>query len=149
VFGVADSTESSIEIPAPPEQVMAVIADLESYPQWVDAVSTVQVLTVRSGRPETVRMVLEHKLLSDDYTVRYSWAEDEVSWQLVSGRTLTAMDGSYTVRPAGSGSLVTYRLSVDLKLRLPALIRRTAEKAITDAALRGLQRQVASVRGGR
>jgi carbon monoxide dehydrogenase subunit G len=149
VFAVAESTESSIEIAAPPEQVMAVISDLESYPQWVDALSVVEVLSTRDGRPDTVRMALRHKLLSDDYTVRFSWAEDQVSWQLVSGRALTAMDGAYTVVPAGAGSRVTYRLSVDLTLRLPSLLRRTAEKTITDAALQGLKRQVGSVRSDR
>jgi ribosome-associated toxin RatA of RatAB toxin-antitoxin module len=149
VFAVADSTQSSIEIAAPPEQVMAVISDLESYPQWVDALTAVEVLTVRDGRPDTVRMALRHKLLSDDYTVRYSWTENEVGWRLVSGRALSAMDGAYTVEPSGSGCRVTYRLTVELKLRLPALLRRTAEKTITDAALHGLQRQVTTVRGSR
>ena len=141
---MANSTQSSIDIPATPEQVMAVIADLESYPQWVDALTTVEVQTLtEDGRPELVRMVLAHRLLSDDYTVRYRWQSDAVDWQLEQGHTLTAMDGSYTVRPAGAGSAVSYELSVELTIPLPGLLRRTAEKAIVDAALKGLKRQVA------
>lgn len=140
------STTSNIDIPATPEQVMAVIADLERYPEWVDALRTVEVLRTGSdGRPETVRMVLEQRPLSDDYTVGYRWSDDEVSWKLISGRTLNAMDGAYRVEPKGSGSRVTYTLSVDLKVPLPGLLKRTAEKTITDTALKGLKRQVARV----
>lgn len=140
------STSSSIDIPATPEQVMAVIADLARYPEWVDALRTVDILsTGPDGRPETVRMVLEHRLLSDDYTVGYHWADQEVSWKLISGRTLNAMDGAYRVEPKDSGSRVTYTLGVELKVPLPGLLKRTAEKTITDTALKGLKRQVARV----
>lgn len=146
---MANSTQSSIEIPADPDQVMSVIADLVDYPEWVDALSTVEVLTTRDDRPDTVRMVLEHKLLSDDYTVAYQWQPDRVSWKLIQGRTLKAMDGSYAIEPAGAGTRVTYTLSVDVTLPLPGLLKRTAEKTIIDAALKGLKRQVATVRDGR
>ncbi|HEY9289943.1 MAG TPA: SRPBCC family protein [Microlunatus sp.] len=142
---MANRTQSSIDIAAAPEQVMAVIADLESYPEWVDALTTVEVKTRRDGRPEQVRMVLAHKLLSDDYTVGYHWQPDSVSWQLVQGRTLKAMDGSYTVRPAGSGCTVTYQLDVELTIPLPGLLKRTAEKTIVDTALKGLKRQVVKI----
>ncbi|WP_188896916.1 SRPBCC family protein [Microlunatus endophyticus] len=139
-------TSSRIEIPASPDRVMSVIADLDHYPEWVDSLTTVEVLeTDAQGRPATVRMVLQHRLLSDDYTVGYDWAEHEVSWKLITGRTLTAMDGSYAVEPAGSGSRVTYTLSVDVKMPLPGLLKRTAEKTIIDTALKGLRTQVARV----
>lgn len=138
--------ESSLEIPAAPERVMAVIADLERYPEWVDALTTVEVLSTNAeGKPETVRMVLQHRLLSDDYTVGYDWGENDVRWKLIKGRTLTAMDGQYRVEPKGSGSRVTYTLGVDLKVPLPGLLKRTAEKTIIDTALKGLKKQVARV----
>jgi ribosome-associated toxin RatA of RatAB toxin-antitoxin module len=136
-------TSSSIDIPATPDQVMAVIADLDRYPEWVDALTTVEVLTTaEDGKPDTVRMVLQHRLFSDDYTVGYDWGDNEVSWKLITGRTLTAMDGTYLVQPKGAGSHVTYTLSVDLKMPLPGLLKRTAEKTITDTALKGLKGQV-------
>ena len=138
--------ESALDIPAAPDRVMAVIADLDRYPEWVDALTTVEVLsTGADGRPETVRMVLQHRLLSDDYTVGYQWGDDLVSWKLIQGRTLTAMDGQYRVEPDGVGSRVTYGLTVDLKLRLPGPVKRTAERTIIDTALKGLKRQVARV----
>lgn len=128
---------------------MSVIADLQRYPEWVDALDTVEVRTTTDDRPQTVRMVLQHKLISDDYTVSYRWQPDRVSWELIEGRTLKTMDGSYLVESVADGTRVTYTLSVDVNLQLPAMLKRTAEKTIIDAALKGLKRQVASVQDGR
>jgi ribosome-associated toxin RatA of RatAB toxin-antitoxin module len=135
-----------MEIGADPVRVMSVITDLERYPEWVDALTSVDVLTTHDDKPETVRMALQTRFFSDDYTVSYRWQPDRVSWRLIEGTTLTAMDGSYTVHPThGVGSTVTYELSVDLSLRLPGPVKRTAAKTITETALHGLRRQVLKV----
>ena len=47
---VADQTSADIDVAAPPEQVMAVIADFESYPAWVDSMKSATVLTKAPGR---------------------------------------------------------------------------------------------------
>jgi hypothetical protein len=60
----------------------------------------------------------------------------------VRGKLLTAMDGSYVLTPKGSGTTVTYTLSVDTTLPMIGLMRRKAEKTIVDGALRGLKRRV-------
>ncbi|SDS06616.1 Ribosome association toxin PasT (RatA) of the RatAB toxin-antitoxin module [Friedmanniella luteola] len=137
-----DQTSGSIAIAAPPEAVMAVISDVEQYPAWVDSMSSAEVLTSASGRPETVRMVLDHPVVQDDYVLRYQWEPAVVSWRLVEGDLLKTMDGSYTVEPAGAGTNVTYRLTVDANLPMIGMFRRKAEKTIIDGALRGLKRRV-------
>jgi ribosome-associated toxin RatA of RatAB toxin-antitoxin module len=141
-LSVADQTSGSIDIAAPPAQVMAVISDIEQYPTWVDSVSRAEVLTSADGRPETARMVLDHAIVKDDYVLRYTWATTVVSWQLVEGHLLKTMDGSYSVEPKGSGTTVTYRLSVDANLPMIGMFRRKAEKTIVDGALQGLKRRV-------
>lgn len=139
---MADQTSGSIDIAAPPEAVMAVISDVEQYPAWVDSMSSAEVLTAEDGRPETVRMVLDHPVVKDDYVLRYTWAPALVSWRLVEGHLLKTMDGSYAVEPRGAGSTVTYRLTVDANLPMIGMFRRKAEKTIIDGALRGLKRRV-------
>lgn len=145
---MANQTSADIDIAAPPERVMAVIADLPAYPEWVDSLTEAEVLEESDGRPSRVRMRLEHPVIKDSYELGYDWAEDEVSWHLIQGGKLTAMDGSYELRPipgqgAGpSGTNVTYRLSVDVNLPLPGMLRRKAEKTIIDGALKGLKRRV-------
>ena len=62
---MAEQTSASIDIAASPADIMAVIADFEHYPEWVDSMKSAEVLT-RSGRKaETVRMVLDHSLVKD------------------------------------------------------------------------------------
>ncbi len=135
-------TSSSVDIDAEPDAVMAVIADLEGYPAWVDSMRRATVLTEADGRPEQVEMELAHPLFSDTYVLAYDWQPGRVAWHLVRGRLLTAMDGSYALAPKGTGTTVTYTLSVDTTMPMIGLLRRKAEKTIVDGALRGLKRRV-------
>jgi ribosome-associated toxin RatA of RatAB toxin-antitoxin module len=139
---VADQTSASIDIAASPAEIMAVIADFERYPEWVDSMKSAKVLT-RSGRqPKTVRMVLDHNLVKDDYVLVYEWQPDKVSWHLVEGTLLKAMDGAYELRPNGPTTTVTYHLTVDVNLPMIGLFKRKAEKTIIDGALKNLKKRV-------
>jgi ribosome-associated toxin RatA of RatAB toxin-antitoxin module len=139
---VADLTSASIDIAAPPSSVMAVIADFPSYPQWVDSMKSAEVLTSDAGQPETVRMVLDHPLVKDDYVLAYEWTPAEVSWKLVKGTLLKAMDGSYVLKDHGNGTTVTYTLKVDVNMPMIGMFKRKAEKTIIDGALKGLKKRV-------
>lgn len=144
---MADRTESSTTVAATPAEVMAVIADMESYPQWNDEVKQVEVLTRHADadkRPEQVRFVLDAGIIKDDYVLSYVWDGDrQTSWTLVSAGTLTAMDGSYVLRDLGGGTCeVTYRLQVDVRIPMLGLMKRKAEKVVVDRALKGLKLRV-------
>jgi ribosome-associated toxin RatA of RatAB toxin-antitoxin module len=139
---MADRTESTIEIHADPTSVMAVIADVEAYPDWAG----VQAVEVRSrypdDRPRLAWFKLEQGPVKDSYVLDYTWQDDEsVSWTLAEkGSVLTALDGSYDLERAGaSATKVTYRLSVDISIPMIGMIRRKAEKRIIDTALKGLK----------
>ena len=98
---MADQTKDSIEIAASPDEVMAVIADVASYPEWVSAMKQVDVVTThRDGKPDHVKIKLEHSVVSDHYTLAYHWLADSVSWNLVEGQLLKALrdkvDGAIT-----------------------------------------------------
>ncbi|HLL63935.1 MAG TPA: SRPBCC family protein [Propionibacteriaceae bacterium] len=140
---MADQTSASIDIAAAPDAIMQVIADFEHYPEWVDSMKSAAVLTTAGDRAETVRMVLDHNLVKDDYVLVYDWQPTRVSWHLVEGTLLKAMDGSYELTPKGADTTtVTYRLSVDVNLPMIGLFRRKAEKTIIDGALKNLKKRV-------
>lgn len=140
---VADQTKDSIEIAASPDEVMAVIADVASYPEWVSAMKQVDVVTTHpDGKPDHVKIKLEHSVVSDHYTLAYSWLADSVSWNLVEGQLLKAMDGSYELAPSAKGTKVTYALSVDVRMPMIGMFRRKAEKTIIDGALKDLKQRV-------
>lgn len=142
---MAEQTESTITIAAPRGAVMAVISDLEAYPSWNGEVQAVDVLTTGGdGRPDEVRFVLDAGTIQDTYTLSYAWSgDDAVSWRLVQGDMLKAMDGSYRLSDAGDSTTeVTYRLMVDVKIPMIGMIKRKAEKVIIDRALKGLKKRV-------
>ncbi|WP_300018684.1 SRPBCC family protein [Pseudonocardia sp.] len=144
---MAAATTSSIDIAAPPEQVMAVIADFESYPEWAEQVKSVEVLEPGAGGPPArVRFTMDAGPIKDSYTLDYTWADDgrAVRWTLVKGQMQKAQDGSYTLTGGAAGTTVTYSLAVDLNIPMIGMLRRKAEKVIIDTALKGLKRRVES-----
>ncbi|MFJ4683287.1 SRPBCC family protein [Streptomyces sp. NPDC091377] len=143
---MAEHTSSSITIEAAPAEVMRVIADFARYPDWTGEVKQAEVLeTDADGRAEQVRLVMDAGAIKDDQTLAYTWAgDDEVSWTLVKSQMLRSLDGSYLLKPAGTATEVTYRLTVDVKIPMLGMIKRKAEKVIIDRALAGLKKRVES-----
>ena len=143
---MAEQTTSSIVIDAAPAAVMAVIADFEAYPSWAQGVKKAE--PVDAGkRPEQVYFELDASPIKDAYTLAYDWDGDHgVSWNLVEGKMLKAMDGAYLLDDRGDGTTeVTYRLAVDISIPMIGMLKRKAEKVIIDTALKGLKKRVESL----
>ena len=145
---MAEQTESSIVIDAAPEDIMGVIGDFPAYPEWAKGV---QVAEVVKGEPdgwaEQVFFSLDVSPIKDEYTLAYTWdGYDEVTWTLVEGKMLRALDGAYVLRDLGNGSTeVTYRLSLDVSIPLIGMLKRKGEKILIDTALKGLKKRVESL----
>jgi ribosome-associated toxin RatA of RatAB toxin-antitoxin module len=143
---MAEQTTSSILIDAAPAAVMDVIADFEAYPSWAQGVKKAE--PVEGGeRPEQVYFELDASPIKDAYTLAYDWDGDRgVSWGLVEGKMLKAMDGAYILEDRGDGTTeVTYRLAVDISIPMIGMLKRKAEKVIIDTALKGLKKRVESL----
>ena len=146
---MADRTESSIDIAATPGEVLDVIADFESYPEWATEVKKVSVLTEEGdGWADQVQFTLDAGAIKDTYVLDYEWdvtrnGTGVVSWSLVEANVLKAMNGSYTLAAQGkTGTTVTYRLAVDVKIPMLGMLKRKAEKVIIDTALKELKKRV-------
>ena len=144
---MAEQTTSSIVVAAPPAEVMAVIADFPRYPEWAQGMKRAEVVQPGpGGRAEKVFFELDVTPIKDSYTLAYHWKGDEqVTWDLVEGKVLKAMQGAYELRPVPGGTEVTYRLAVELSIPLIGMLRRRAEKVIIDTALKGLKKRVESL----
>lgn len=145
---MADRTESSIVVDAPPRAVLDVVGDFENYPAWAGAVKEVEVLQrYPDGTGKRVRFVLDAGAIRDTYVLDYAWdvgpsGEGVLGWQLVESTVLKALDGAYTLSAAGAGTDVRYQLSVDLRIPMLGMLRRKAERAIVDSALTELKKYV-------
>ncbi|HEV2452360.1 MAG TPA: SRPBCC family protein [Streptosporangiaceae bacterium] len=165
-------TASSVTMAAAKADVMAVIADFDRYPQWVTAMRSAEVLeTGADGRADKVRFQLDAGLVRDTYVLAYRWDGDsEVSWELAEpGSVVAEMSGGYRLAEtgvAGTGAVesgaaesgavesgaaksgarceVSYELTVDVRMPMPGLLKRKAEKMIIDTALKGLKAQAES-----
>lgn len=142
---MAEQTTSSIVVDAVPAEVMQVIADFDAYPEWVQGMKRVEVVEQGPERAARVHFELDQAPIKDAYDLAYTWDGDrEVSWTLVEGKLLKAIEGAYVLRPQGSGTEVTYRLSVDVAIPMIGMLKRRAEKVIIDTALKGLKKRVES-----
>jgi ribosome-associated toxin RatA of RatAB toxin-antitoxin module len=143
---MAEHAEGSIDIQGTPKEIMEVISDFESYPDWVGDMEEVEVLERdRWGRGSLVAFRLRTPVLSAEYTLAYRYAARAagVSWTYREG-TLEDLSGSYDLEPLDDDTRVTYRLDVELGMPLPGLVKRQAAKQIVRSALNDLKRRVES-----
>ncbi|MFC4907758.1 SRPBCC family protein [Actinomadura gamaensis] len=143
---MADRTSSSITIKAAKADIMAVIADLDAYPEWASGIRAFEVTeTGDDGRARRARMTFEGGPISDTVGLAYTWdGDDAVRWELVEpGTVVTGLHGAYTLDGAGTGETeVTYELAVDVRIPMIGMVKRKGEKRIIDSALKGLKRHV-------
>ena len=141
---MADESTQSIVIDATPEEIVAVIADFDAYPQWANGVKRTEVLeTGADGRAAQVRFNIDQGPIKDEYVLAYDvWSTDRISWHLVKGQMQKSQEGSYALTPKDGSTEVVYTLSVQLVVPMIGLFRRKAEKMIMDTALKELKRRV-------
>lgn len=140
------SQSESITIDAPPEDVYAVIIDLESYPEWAEGMKAVEVLERDDqGRPVRARYTVDARVMEVTYVLAYQHDEpDRLSWELVEGSQIRTLDGEYRLDGDGTSTEVTYSLEVDVDLPLPGFMKKRAAKVIMETGLKGLKQRVES-----
>jgi ribosome-associated toxin RatA of RatAB toxin-antitoxin module len=150
---MAESVSEPIKINASPEEVMAVIADLAEYPNWSDGFTSVEIITTHGdGAAKDAAFSISTPVGKDVYEISYVWTGSEsVSWKLnadEAGKPKSSMMkkliGSYTLRPDGDGTKVTYELEIDPKIPMMGFMKRKAAATIADQALNGLKKRVES-----
>lgn len=145
---MAQRTSTSTLIAASPAEVLDVVADLATYPAWAGGVTSVEVLQDNDGWPVRARFSVDQPPIRDTYVLAYTWQVDHsgagrVLWTLAEpGTVITALDGSYDLVATGTGTTVTYDLSVDVAIPLPGILKRQAEKRIVATALVDLSTRV-------
>jgi len=142
---VAEKTSQTIYIEADPATVLDVIADIDSYPEWISEYKEAEVQERGTdGYPKVVRFVMDAGVIKDTLVMTYEWPKSRrsLSWTLVSSSLLRSLDGTYLLAAKGSGTEVTYELAVDLAVPMIGLLKRKAERRLTDTALKDLKKRV-------
>lgn len=136
-------------IEATPAEILDVIADVEATPTWSPQYQRAEILTTHDdGRPRQVKMTIKAAGLTDEQVIEYTWADDHVSWTLVSAGQLKAQDAKYTLTPQGEATKVRFDMSIDLSVPLPGFLLKRTMKGGMETATDGLRKQVLKVKKG-
>lgn len=146
---MATSDSREVVIEASPEEILDVIADVETMPEWSSQQQSVEVLEGGDdGRPRRVKMKVKSAGISDEQVIEYTWTDDSVSWTLVSAGQLKAQDAKYTLTPEGGKTRVKFELTVDPSVPIPGFILKRAIKGAMETSTDGLRKQVLKVKKG-
>lgn len=132
-----------VTVSASPDQVMEVIVDLASYPEWADGVKHVDIHEHDDqGRPVEATFEVDAQVQRVNYRLRYTHEVNRLSWYLVDSNVLTQLDGVYALEPLGDTTEVEYVIEADISIPLPGFIKKRAAKVILQTGLKGLKRRV-------
>ncbi len=141
----AESGSESIEIKATPEAIFQVMTDIDSFPKWMDEFKEATVVERdEQGRPARAAFVLDAKIKTVRYTLKYSFPEGGIAWENEQGGDVKLIKGSYILSPSDDATTVTYNFEIDPGFPVPSFIRRQAVKMIVSRALGGLKKRVES-----
>ncbi len=141
---MAEETVGSIEIDGTPAEIMEVVSEYESYPEWTDITSAEVLATDGRGRGTEVAFEVSMMGFAASYTLAYRYRPRNggVAWTTVAAEgAVRDIRGEYVLEGRGP-TTVTYRLAVELAVPVPGIMRRRGEKRVVRGALEGLKRRV-------
>jgi uncharacterized membrane protein len=142
-----EHAEGTIVIDAPLDDVVDVIENYESYPEWAE----VRRVEIRErgegGRPTEVAFEVDVPVLGkSSYTLRYRYAPGgtAISWDSIEAHgAVREIRGEYLLDELEPDSTtVTYRLAVELGPLVPGFLRTEGAKRVIENALERLKRRV-------
>lgn len=147
---MATSDSREVVIEASPDEILDVIADVESAAEWSSQHRGAEVLDRDSnGRPGKVRIKLKTMGISDEQVLQYSWTENRAGWTLLESGQLKTQNASYTLTPDGDRTKVRFEITVDPAVPIPGFVLKRAMKGGLESATDGLRKQVLKVKKGK
>lgn len=146
---MATSDSREVVIDASPAEILDVIADVESAPDWSPQHQGAEVLDRdNDGRPGRVRLKLKTMGISDEQVVQYTWGDNTAGWTLIESSQLKTQSASYTLTPDGDKTKVRFEITVDPAVPIPGFVLKRAMKGGLEAATDGLRKQVHKLKRG-
>jgi ribosome-associated toxin RatA of RatAB toxin-antitoxin module len=121
----------TVEVAAPADVIMGIVADFEKYPEWNEEIKGCWVLArYNDGRPSQLRLDVVVQGQSGTFiTAVYYPAENQIYTMLQQGDHFEKQEQRFSVVPMGATSLLTVDLDVETKLAIP---KPMVKKAIGD-----------------
>lgn len=144
-LGMGDSVRQQATIAAPIDEILAVLHDIEAYPQWAKGLKEATVVSRDAeGRVLMARFRAAGFGYSTQYTLGYDHSKaGRLAWHQVSGDVTRKLDGHYDLVDNGDGTTdVAYELEVSLIIPVPGFVKRRTAHAISHTALPALKARV-------
>lgn len=123
---------------APVENVFKVLSDYASYPDFMDGVKSVEILSTKSDSTKVKYNIDIIKKFT--YTLDLVAKENKsVSWTFDSGDLFKKNNGKWDLKDLGDGTTeVTYTIDIDFKIMVPGMI----SKKLVSSNLPSMMKQV-------
>ncbi len=136
-MAVSGNTEFDVDVA--PSVIMEILLDVEALPEWSGPHKSAEILEEHSdGSPKRVKVAVTMAGITDNEVLDYTWTENSCTWELVESDQLSSQKGTYTVTEKDGGSHVAFELEADLKIKMPGLIVKQAQKKAVETAKKGL-----------
>jgi len=144
---MTDRAAQTTLINAPLQTCWDIVLDFEKYPDWAKDVKEA-VIRDRDDQGRASRVEYRASALgrSTHYTLEYDYSEQpaRLSWHLVEGDIMRALNGAYSFVEVDNGTQVFYELELELVVPLPGFVKRRAEARILIEAIKELKARAES-----
>jgi coenzyme Q-binding protein COQ10 len=140
---VKRASQSAV-VAATPQECFDAITEYESFPDWQNAVKSVEVISRdREGRGREVAFEIDAKVKTVRYRLAYSYEPPRrITWDYLDG-DVKDVDGEYTFEDQGDGTtLMTYELALDPGVWLPGKLQKVLSEQVMKGSVEDLKRRV-------
>ena len=122
----------TVEVEAPAESIMGIVADFEAYPQWNEEIKGCWVLArYDDGRPSQLRLDTSIQGMEGTYIQAvYYPGENQIQTVMQQGELFSRQEQRFAVVAMGSTSLLTVDLDIEVSMPVPAVM---VKKVVNDA----------------
>jgi coenzyme Q-binding protein COQ10 len=127
------------------EQIFKVLTDYETYPEFMEGVTCVEVVN-RDGANIKAKYDLN---LIKKFTYTIDLVEESpsrVSWSFDAGDFFKKNNGSWDLKDLGDGTTeVTYKLDIDFKIMVPGMISKKLVKTSLPSMMKAVETRAQKV----
>ncbi|MEU0497056.1 SRPBCC family protein [Mycobacterium sp. NPDC006124] len=122
----------TVEVEAPADAIMSIVADFESYPQWNEEIKGCWILArYDDQRPSQLRLDTSVQGMDGTYIQAvYYPTENQIQTVMQQGDLFSKQEQMFSVVAMGPTSLLTVDLDVEVSMPVPAMM---VKKVVNDA----------------
>jgi ribosome-associated toxin RatA of RatAB toxin-antitoxin module len=122
----------TVEVSAPAEAIMAIVADFEAYPEWNEEIKGCWILArYEDGRPSQLRLDTAVQGMDGTYIQAvYYPSANQIQTVMQQGDLFSKQEQVFSVVEMGPTTLLTVDLDVEVTMPVPAMM---VKKVVNDA----------------